>query len=248
MISTVLLYGFLSGVALVVGAIMGIYLQMPKKLVAAIMAFGSGVLISSLSIDLMTDAFETSGNILYISLGFIVGALIFVLGDYVVDSMGADNRKKAALTSDAAENSSGTAIFLGTLLDGIPESLVMGAALASGSSAGFVFVIAVFLSNLPEGISGTIAMRNSGFSTLKILMLWFGLLLLTMLFTVIGFYFLGNSSVHFNAIAMAFASGAILAMLSDCMLPEAYKEGGIFTGILVAFGFLTAFVLTNYMN
>jgi len=243
---TTIIYGFISGFALLIGAVLGIYLKIPKKTVALIMAFGSGVLISSLSIDLMTEAFETSGVFLYVSLGFSLGAFIFVIGDYLVDNMGATHRKKAGLTENTnTENTSGMAIFLGTLLDGIPESLVMGTAIASGSNASIAFVVAVFLSNFPEGISGTIAMRNSGYSIRKILSLWLSMLILTVLFALIGYVCLGNLSNHFKAIAMAFASGAILAMLSDCMLPEAYKEGGKLTGIFVALGFLTAFIISN---
>jgi len=241
-----ILYGFLSGFALLLGSIIGIFLKIPKRTIALIMAFGCGVLISSLSVDLMTEAFEMSKQTYLIGFAFLLGAIIYVGGDFLLDRQGKIKRKSTALKPEPEkESTSGNAILLGTLLDGIPESLVMGAALATGGSGGIVFVVAVFLSNFPEGISGTIAMKNSGMSKVKILAIWSSMLAATLLFTIIGYQYLGNASDHFKAFAMSFASGAILAMLSDSMLPEAFKEGGKLTGIIVAAGFLVAFLLTN---
>ena len=241
-----ILYGFLSGFALLLGSIIGLYLPIPKRVVALIMAFGCGVLISSLSVDLMTEAFEMSKQTYLIGFAFLIGAIIYVFGDYLLDRKGNIKRKSTTIIAEPEnESTSGNAILLGTLLDGIPESLVMGAALATGGSGGIVFVAAVFLSNFPEGISGTIAMKNSGMSRIKILAIWASMLVATLLFTIIGYQYLGNASNHFKAFAMSFASGAILAMLSDSMLPEAFKDGGKLTGIIVAAGFLIAFLLTN---
>lgn len=242
--SSALLYGFLSGFALFLGSLVGLYLSIPKKWVALIMAFGCGILISSLSIDLMTEAFELNENPYLVGMAFILGAIVFVVGDYLIDKLGGEKRKSAA-ENNHSELTSGNAILLGTLLDGIPESLVMGSSLAVGGGNGIVFVVAVFLSNFPEGISGTIAMKNSGMGKIKILLIWSSMVMATLLFTVIGYQFLGSASSEFKAFAMAFASGAILAMLSDSMLPESFKEGGELTGLAVAIGFLIAFLLTN---
>lgn len=239
-------YGFLSGIALLLGSFFGLYLKISKKQIALIMAFGCGVLISSLSIDLMTEAFELSKDTIVVGVAFLLGAVIFVGGDYIIDNIGGKKRKSIIeIKNIETEITSGNAILLGTLLDGIPESLVMGAALASGGSGGLVFVVAVFLSNFPEGISGTIAMKNSGMSKKKILITWSAMVVVTIFFTVFGYQFLGTASNNFKAFAMAFASGAILAMLSDSMLPEAFNKGGKFTGIIVSAGFLVAFLLTN---
>jgi ZIP family zinc transporter len=241
-----IVYGFLSGFALLLGSVIGLYIKVPKRVVALIMAFGCGVLISSLSVDLMTEAFEMSKQTYIIGLAFILGAVVFVGGDTLIDNIGGEKRKTSHLiVKQESTSNSGNAILLGTLLDGIPESLVMGAALAKGGGAGLVFVAAVFLSNFPEGIAGTIAMKNAGMSSVKILAIWISMLAATMLFTLIGYQYLGNASDHFKAFAMSFASGAILAMLSDSMLPEAFKESGKLTGIVVAMGFLIAFLLTN---
>ncbi len=243
-----ILAGLISGAAILLGALLGLYLKIGNKIIAAIMAFGAGVLISALSIDLMNEGFEESRDPLTIGLSFLAGACVFVFGDYWIDTNGGKFRKsvhgmKKNLESDKPEESSGSAIFLGTLLDGIPESFVVGASVAAGGTSGLVFIAAVFLSNLPEGMSGSISMKMSGMSTRKILLLWFGTLVITVLSAVCGYLFLGNASPTVNASIMAFASGAILAMLCDTMIPEAFKFGGRFIALITVMGFLLAFLL-----
>ncbi|MDR0661341.1 MAG: hypothetical protein LBG19_11255 [Prevotellaceae bacterium] len=141
--------GLLSGSAVLIGALLGLFLKLGNKLVAIIMAFGAGVLISALSIDLMNDAFDKSHDPLSIGLSFIGGALVFVLGDYFIDKKGGYFRKRSHGISESqknhnTQNNSGTAILLGTSLDGIPESFVVGASIAIGGSTGIVFITAVF--------------------------------------------------------------------------------------------------------
>ncbi|MCC7245056.1 MAG: hypothetical protein IT269_05230 [Saprospiraceae bacterium] len=249
-----ILYGFISGFALLLGSLAGLYLRMPHRVIALIMAFGCGVLTSALSIDLMSDAFEATDKPLIVGVSFLAGALMFVVGDALIDSLGGQERKTVVhkqhrhhdTTEEPTEKSaSGNAILLGTLLDGIPESLVMGATLAIGGTGGLVFVAAVFLSNFPEGISGSIAMKNNHMKPLRILAIWGSMVVVTMICTAIGYHFLGDAPAEFKAASMAFASGAILAMLSDTMFPEAFREGGRLTGFVVAAGFLTAFLLTK---
>ena len=246
------LIGLLSGSAVLIGALLGLYLKLGNKLIAIIMAFGAGVLISALSIDLMNDAFDKSQDPLSIGLSFIGGALAFVLGDYFIDKSGGYFRKRShgIIEEQKAKNSqdsSGTAILLGTLLDGIPESFVVGASIAIGGSAGMVFVIAVFLSNLPEGMSGSIGMKMAGMSTKSILLLWIVTLLVTVLSSMAGYAFLGNSSPLIHSAIMAFASGAILAMLCDTMIPEAFKFGGRFVALVTVIGFFLAFTLSKVL-
>lgn len=244
------LLGFISGSAVLIGALFGLYLKLNNKLIATIMAFGGGVLISALSIDLMSDAFDKSHDQLVIGLSFLAGAIVFVGGDYLIDKKGGHFRKRGhGLTektkNDDPESNSGTAILLGTLLDGIPESFVVGASVAVGGNAGLVFMTAVFLSNLPEGMSGTLGMKMAGMSTKSILILWVITLIVTILSSMGGYAFLGDSSPSLHAGTMAFASGAILAMLCDTMIPEAFKYGGRTVALVTVTGFLIAFLLSK---
>ncbi len=243
-----ILLGFLSGSALLIGAVFGLKMTIGKRVIAAVMAFGAGVLISALSIDLMLEAFDRSHDAWTIGLSFLGGALVFVLGDYFIDNAGGQHRKSMhAVNGDNNDNedNSGTAIFLGTLLDGIPESFVVGASIAAGGATGLVFVAAVFLSNLPEGMSGTMGMKSSGMSNRNIVLLWIGTLVVTILSSMGGYLFLGDASESVSAGVKAFASGAILAMLCDTMIPEAFKFGGRAVALISVFGFLLAFLLSK---
>jgi ZIP family zinc transporter len=247
---TAVIIGLISGGALLIGALLGLKIKMSHRAIAIIMAFGAGVLVSALSIDLMDEGFERSQEPFAMAVAFFAGAVVFVGGDWLIDSLGGRFRKSPHgmsnnISSDLPEVSSGSAIFLGTLLDGIPESFVVGASVATESVGGFVFVIAVFLSNLPEGISGTITMKMGGMSTRRILLLWLASLVVTVAATVIGYLFLRTAAPVVNASIMAFASGAIMAMLCDTMIPEAFRYGGRFVALVSVAGFLLAFMLSE---
>lgn len=247
---TATVIGLISGGAVLIGALLGLYLKIGHRMIAVIIAFGAGVLISALSIDLMVEGFEKSRQPVAMGISFLAGALVFVLGDYFIDKSGGKFRKsphgmRKNLESDAPEESSDSAIFLGTLLDGIPESFVVGASVAAGGTSGLVFIIAVFLSNLPEGASGTISMKMSGMSQRNIILLWSASVVVTVLSAIGGYLFLGSAPPLAGASIRAFAAGAILAMLCDTMIPEAFRFGGRFVALVTVLGFLLAFVLSE---
>ncbi len=242
--------GLLAGSSILIGALLGLYLKINHKAIAIIMAFGAGVLISALSIDLMNEAFEKSHNAWVVGLSFLAGALVFVGGDYLIDNRGGYFRRHSqglaqVKKGNSGEDNSGSAILLGTLLDGIPESFVVGAGIAAGGNTSLVFLAAVFLSNLPEGMSGTLGMKLTGMSNRKVLLIWTTTLVVTILSSIGGYLFLGNAPQNVHAAAMAFASGAILAMLCDTMIPEAFKFGGRFVALITVIGFLLAFLLSK---
>jgi ZIP family zinc transporter len=242
--------GLISGGALLIGAFLGLRVKAGHRLTATVMAFGAGVLISALSIDLMNEGFERSDAPVAMGLAFMAGALVFVIGDALIDNRGGKFRKSPHgmaqnIVKEEPEESSGNAIFLGTLLDGIPESFVVGASVAAGGAQGLVFVLAVFLSNLPEGMAGTISMKMCGVSTTRIVLMWLASMAVTTLAAVGGYAFLSGASPVVNASIMAFASGAILAMLCDTMIPEAFRFGGRWAALVTVTGFLLAFVLSK---
>ncbi len=216
------------------------------------MAFGSGVLISALSIDLMEEAHST-GGILAVSIGFALGGLFFVAGDFLVDNSGGHFRKSAHGNHHASKKSqaltiSGTALLLGALLDGIPESAAIGMNLLKGANMGVLLLAAVFLSNIPEGISGAVGMKQAGKSKSHILWIWFIVVVASGFASLIGYQFLGGLSEQYKAAAMAFAAGAILAMLTDTMIPEAFENGGRFVALMAVCGFLVAFIISRLAN
>ncbi len=167
------LWGLLGGGALVIGALVAWFLRVPQGVSASGMAFGSGVLISAVAFDLMAEAADT-GGLLPTSIGFLGGAAAYLGANAVLARQGARHRKRSG-DQQPSDGGSGVAIVLGALLDGVPESVVVGVSLLGGGTVSVAAVVAIFLSNVPEGLSGTAGMKNAGRSALYIFGLWGGI-------------------------------------------------------------------------
>jgi zinc transporter, ZIP family len=233
-------WGFVGGAALLIGAVAGIYLPASKRLIGLIMAFGSGVLISALTFELMREAYDTAGATAAV-LGLLAGSLVFFCGDWLIDRRGG-NRRKSPNGPQAGAGAS--ALVLGALLDGIPESAAIGVSLIGGGSVGVAVVAAVFLSNIPESLSASAGMKATGRSTRYILGLWLAVTLASTVAAALGFGVLSGADPAVTAAIQAFAAGAILTMLADTMVPEAVEHAGALVGLLTVLGFAAAFLLS----
>jgi ZIP family zinc transporter len=243
------LWGLLGGSALVLGAAIAWVAKLPQRLIAAIMAIGSGVLISAVAFDLMDEAFA-KGGFDSTAAGFLGGAIVYTAANVFISRRGARHRKRSGSNPQASqpaaeEGGSGTAIAVGALLDGIPESVVIGVSLLGGAGVSIVTVAAVFLSNVPEGLSSAAGMKAAGRSALYVFGVWGGIALASGIAAMAGNWLLAGADPDLIAGTTAVAAGAILAMLVDTMIPEATESTHEYSGLIAVTGFLLAFILTK---
>ncbi|WP_404384489.1 ZIP family metal transporter [Caenispirillum salinarum] len=253
-------FGLMASAAFPIGVFIGLFWTPPRKIVAAVIAFGAGVLVCALSFELMEEAFET-GTTLSTVAGFMLGALIYVVLDQITDRMAAKSSPKREGTepfqvdeaappprTDEQATVSGIAVLMGTALDGIPENAAIGVGIAAeeGPGLGIVLLGAVFLSNLPGAMSSTIGMKHEGRSATYILTAWGIVALACVASVIIGFELLTGMPDAFQSALLALAAGGILAMLSDTMFPDAFRTGGPWVAMSTASGFALAFLLSRY--
>lgn len=238
------LWGLLSGSALVIGTILAYAFHLPQRVIAAVMAFGSGVLISALSFELMDEAYR-QGGFIAAAVGFLAGAAVYTGANYVLSHRGARHRKRSGNQQREESQGGGMAIALGSLLDGVPESIIIGVSLLEGKGVNLVAVVAIFLSNIPEGLSSSAGMRKAGRSNAYVFGLWVGLALLLGASAAVGNLAFAGSPPQVVAGTQAVAAGAILAMLVDTMIPEAFEVAHDFAGLITVTGFLAAFALSK---
>jgi zinc transporter, ZIP family len=238
------LWGLLGGGALVLGALVAWFARVPQPVIASVMAFGSGVLISAVAFDLMLEAADT-GGLLPTAIGFLGGALAYVGANAILARHGARHRKHpgARQPSEDQQAGSGVAIAVGALLDGIPESVVLGVSLLSGGGVSLSFLAAVFISNVPEGMSSAAGMKSKGRSAAYVFGVWGSIAAVSAIAALVGALALDGAPPEAIAVITAVAAGAILTMIADTMIPEAFEETRTWTGVITTVGFLVAFAI-----
>jgi ZIP family zinc transporter len=219
--------GALAASSLVIGALIALRFQIGLRTIGLVMGFGAGVLISAVAFDLIQEAADKSSGHGSIAVGIFAGYAVFYGGDRLIDRLGGGDRKDA--TGDQ-QSGSALAIVLGTVLDGIPESMVIGLTIFEGGAVGAAYLAAVFISNLPESISSTTGLASGGWKKSRILWMWIGIALVSGLASLAGYGLFQDSSPDTVAVVLAFAAGAILTMLANTMMPEAFEHGGKLVG------------------
>jgi len=232
------LWGLLAASTLVVGAAVAIVRPPDRHTLGLVLGFGAGVLLSAVSFELVEKAAQTSAGSGGTAVGFFAGSLTFVAGDWAIDRL-----DRPAAGGGAGPSASGLAILLGTVLDGVPESAVLGLTVLESGEVGVAMLVAVLVSNVPEAIAATAGLRRGGWSAGKLLALWSLTAVGSGAAAALGYGLLADASGWLLAFVLAFAGGAILAMLSTTMMPEAYESGGRAVGLVTTFGFATAFGL-----
>ncbi len=231
------LWGFLATFSLALGGLIGILFKIGKHQLGLIMAFGAGVLLSAVAYELVFKSVKGSTGSGASLFGLLTGAIFFFLIDLLISRMGAEGRKDI---SGVHDSNIAVPIVLATILDGIPETLCIGMSLLGGGEVGIGMLVAVFISNLPEAIAGTSGMIAGKWPNRKILLLWMLIAVVCAFASLAGFSLLGNASPETVSFIQTFAAGAILVMLCNTMIPEAFEHGGKLAGIFTVLGFAVA--------
>lgn len=230
-------WGLLATSSLIVGGVIASRFSLSKRAIGIILAFGAGTLISAISYELIFAALQRARGTGFPGFGLFAGAFTFFIADYLIGRFGAAR----PMSPDASPSSRLVVpMVLAIILDGVPESMVLGLGLFEEGTVSLTLLAAVFISNLPEAIAGTTGMKAGGWSRQKILLLWLSIILICALATVAGHSLFTNTPEHWLAFIQAFAGGAILMMLANSMMPEAYEHGGKLAGVFTVLGFATS--------
>jgi ZIP family zinc transporter len=232
-------WGALGASALLIGSLIAYQLAPSRGVIAVVMAVGTGLLIGSVSFELIDEALKTR-TVAWVALLVLVGAAVFTVGDWLLTRRGGGERKDS--TGAQAEGSP-LAIVLGSVLDGIPESFVLGLTVLQGGVS-LSLLAGVALSNLPEGMSSSSGLKAAGWPRGRVVLMWSAVVVVSALAAAAGYVLLDPASGRTGALVQAFAAGALLAMLADTLLPEAYKVEGVLTGPLVVVGFAISLALS----
>ncbi len=253
-----LIFGAVASSALVIGAVLGVRVQVPKAVLAGMLAFAAGALITALAFELFEDAYE-QGGIWRAGIGLIVGAAVFTVLSALLDRAAQGRHKESqgsekldvdaaaegrAPSSASTSGAAGLALLAAVTLDGVPENLALGVSLGEGTG-GLALLAAIFVSNFPEALVGSASMRAQGRSRRFVLGTWLACAVLLTVAVVIGAGPMSSSSPETISLPLAFAAGAVLASLADTLMPEAYEKGGPLVALSTTAGFVLSFVLAT---
>lgn len=232
-------WGALGASALLVGAEVAFSVAMSRRTIGLIMAFGVGALIAAVSYELVEEALALADG-WQVTGGMAVGAVTFFVGDAVIERKGGANRMRGGTDDGQAK-----AIVLGSVLDGIPESIVLGLSLVLGGGVSVGLLAGIFLSNLPEGIGASKGLIDAGWHRMNVRRMWLLIVVVSALAAGLGYGLLEAASPTIGAVIQAFAAGALLTMIADTMAPEAFEDSGPLSGILTTLGFIVALTIST---
>jgi ZIP family zinc transporter len=240
------LWGLVVGSGLMIGVLISYFMNLSHRLIAVIMGFGGGVLISVLTFELLEEAY-IHGGLLFSVMGFVAGSVVFSGANWLISLAGGKHRKRCSecVVQYPAykKKSNELAIAIGSAMDDIPEAIIVGIALVGGGAISKAVLIGFFLANIPEGLASASGMKQSGRSAVYIFGVWGGITFLTGIGGILGYSVFGSYPETIIAFITALAAGGILSMVAETMIPEAFEESHSFIGFITALGFVTFFLL-----
>lgn len=229
-------WGLVAGSPLLLGCWMALTRTVGRQTLGVITACGAGALLSAVAYELVLEAAESDASRAWGALGFFVGSLTFFVADLLI------TRRPGRRDEETSSANAARGIVLGSVLDGVPESIVLGMSVAGGAGVSVAMLVSILLSNFPEGMAASDGLAKAGYPRRSIFLGWGAMTIASGLFAAIG-YTLADAAPDFVAFTLSFAGGAVITMVADTMLPKAYEESGLMTGPAVALGFGVAFLV-----
>ena len=237
-------WGAVSASGLLIGAVGGYYMPLQHTTIARAMTFAAGVLLAVVAVDLMINA-RGATSLDWTVMGMLCGAAVFSSVNWLLSPRGAASktlRRMRGAPEEEQRPGSGLAIAAGTLLDGVPEGVVLGLSVLHHGAPGLGTVAAFFLANIPEALSSA-GMRRAGRSARYVFGVWIGIALMIAFAAAVAGLMLQGTAPAVRGIVEAFAAGTILALVSETMIPEAFHGSPQFNGLLLVAGFVVLLIL-----
>lgn len=225
-------WGLLAQSSLLVAGLLVCWVRVPTKLVGILGGFGAGAMIAAVSFDLLPEA-ETDIAPWQTGLWMLVGVAVFLLADAFVERRFGSEGTGGAM-----------GIVVGSVVDGVPESMILGIQVGAGLTISLGFVAAVFISNIPQAIAPSADLAASGWGPGRLGRLWLLVVLACGVAAALGFLATDVSSAVQGDRAAALAAGGLLAMLTNSLMPFSFERGGALAGAATALGFCLSVLIS----
>jgi ZIP family zinc transporter len=224
--------GVLAQSSLLLAGLLVCWVTVPTRLVGILAGFGAGAMISAIAFDLVPEAqapLEEWQTVLWM----LLGVAIFLLGDWAVD--------KRFGTAGAG---GAMGIVVGSVVDGVPESGIFGIQIGTGVDISIGFLVAVFVSNIPQAIAPSAELAASGWGVKKLGGLWLVVVLACGVASALGFLATDATSAAQGDRLASIAAGGLLAMLTNSLMPFAFERGKNMAGLATVVGFCLTLLST----
>ena len=221
--------GFLAQSSLLLAGLAACWIVVPRRIIGVLAGAGAGAMIAAVSFDLVLQA-EALPRIEF-ALWMLIGVGIFLAGDWLVERRFGDSGAGGAM-----------GIVVGSVVDGVPESVIFGIQLGTGFALSPSFLAAVLVSNIPQAIAPSADLHASGWGPRRLGGLWLAVVTACGVAAALGFLATNLAPAVTGDRAAALAAGGLLAMLTNSLMPFAFERGGALAGLATAVGFCAAVI------
>ena len=225
--------------AFLIGAILSIFIHYPERIRADLAAFSAGIFFATIAFSLIDEAIR-EGSFITMVIGFGVGAVVFSVINRILQT-----RYKSKTKNN--NTSSSKTVIIGTFLDSFPETIFIGVIIALNLQGLMSAVLALFLGNLTATMEGAKRMVDDSKHNLKIFNQWLYVFIIVTIGGPLGWYLEKTLTPEQLSMIISFAAGALMAFITEELIPQAYKRVELHIGLSSSFGFIIALALFHYL-